>query len=319
MKSAVLALVMLSSVMLSSALLAPAPASAWVVDLPDSLSAGTGLVRLSDLSLTPVLPDAAGIVIADGGAPGETTMVTRQGVLRRLVVAGLAATVQMTGATRCVIRFGGGNLAPEALQAEAERVVNGLLPPTPAGAPAVWAAVTLPAGALSAAGSWSLESERREPLPAGRSQLRLVLRDGWQSRDLPVTVVVHAPGELAVARLGVQRDQPLDEGQFEWRWTDLSEIPGGMVVSRAQLQDASAARTMRAGDPLRSSDLKPTPVIRAGDSVELIVQRGSVAVSVRAMARQAGCLGQTIPVRNELTGRLVNARVAGPGVVEWRR
>ena len=107
MKSAVLALVMLSSVMLSSALLAPAPASAWVVDLPDSLSAGTGLVRLSDLSLTPVLPDAAGIVIADGGAPGETTMVTRQGVLRRLVVAGLAATVQMTGATRCVIRFGG--------------------------------------------------------------------------------------------------------------------------------------------------------------------------------------------------------------------
>lgn len=314
MKTAVLALLMLST-----ALLAPAPAPAWVVDLPDSLSAGTGLVRLRDLSLTPVLPEAADIVIADGGAPGETTLVTRQGVLRRLVVAGLAATVQLTGATRCVIRFGGGNLAPETLQVEAERVVARLLPAAPEGAPAVWASVTLPSGSLSAAGAWVLECERREPLPAGRSQLRLVLKDGWQSRDLPVTVVVHAPGELAVARLGVQRDQPLDEGQFEWRWTDLSEIPGGMVVSRAQLANASAARTMRAGDPLRTSDLKPTPVIRAGDPVELIVQRGSVAVSVRATARQAGCLGQTIPVRNELTGRLVNARVAGPGTVEWRR
>lgn len=306
-------------VMLAAALLAPAPASAWIVDLPDSLSGGSGLVRLADLSLTPVLPEAAGIVIAEGGAPGETTLVTRQGVLRRLVVAGLAANVQLTGATRCIIRFGGGNLDPDLLQAEAERVVNGLLPPTPAGAPAVWASVTLPSGSLAAAGAWSLESERREPLPAGRSQLRLVLRDGWQTRDLPVSVVVHAPGELAVARLGVSRDQPLDEGQFEWRWTDLSEVPGGMVVSRAQLANASAARTMRAGDPLRASDLKPTPVIRAGDSVELIVQRGSVAVSVRALARQAGCVGQTIPVRNEMTGRLVNARVAGPGVVEWRR
>lgn len=118
-------------VMLSAALLASAPASAWVVDLPDSLSAGTGLVRLSDLSLTQVLPDAAGIVIADGGAPGETTLVTRQGVLRRLVVAGLAANVQLTGAMRCVIRFGGGNLAPETLQAEAERVVARLLPAAP--------------------------------------------------------------------------------------------------------------------------------------------------------------------------------------------
>ena len=115
------------------------------------------------------------------------------------------------------------------------------------------------------------------------------------------------------------RDQPLDEGQFEWRWVDLSEIPGGMVACRDQLRGASAARTMRAGDPLRTSDLKPTPVIRAGDPVELIVQRGGVSVSVRAMARQAGCLGQTIPVRNEMTGRLVNARVAGPGLVEWRR
>ena len=314
MKSLVLAL----SIAFAASL-APAVAPAWVVDLPDSLSAGSGLVRLADVSLTPVLPDAAGIVIAEGGAPGETTMVTRQGVLRRLVVAGLASEVQLTGAPRCIIRFGCGNLDPSALQAEAERIVNGLLPPTPAGAPAVWATVTMPTGTLAAAGAWSLDCERREALPPGRSQLRLALHDGWQSRDIPVTVVVHAPGELAVARLGVDRDQPLDQGQFEWRWTDLSEIPGGMVTTREQLQGASAARTMRAGDPLRASDLKPTPMVRAGDPVELIVQRGNVAVSVRAMARQAGCLGQTIPVRNELTGRLVNARVAGPGVVEWRR
>ena len=41
--------------------------------------------------------------------------------------------------------------------------------------------------------------------------------------------------------------------------------------------------------------------------------------TVRALARQAGCLGQIIPVRNEMNGRLVNARVLGSGSVEWRR
>ncbi len=59
--------------------------------------------------------------------------------------------------------------------------------------------------------------------------------------------------------------------------------------------------------------------MRAGDAVEMTVIRGTVTVTVRATARQPGCLGQTIPVRNELNGRLVNARVAGPGLVEWRR
>ena len=82
---------------------------------------------------------------------------------------------------------------------------------------------------------------------------------------------------------------------------------------------ASPTRNLKAGDYLRQSDLKETPIILAGDSVELRVNRGQVVVSVRALARQNGCLGQTIPVRNELTGRLVNARVAGPGLVEWRR
>ncbi len=218
-----------------------------------------------------------------------------------------------------MIRFGGGKVDPEALRAEAERVVTALLPVSPEGAPAAWCEITMPTEALTVAGSWTLGCARREPLPPGRTQLRLQLQDGWQTRELPVSVVAHTYGEVAVARLPVERDRPLSDSLFEWRWTDLAGAPSGLVSSRAQLQGASATRSLGAGVTLRATDLKPTPVIRAGDLVELLVQRGSVAVSVRALARQAGCLGQTIPVRNELTGRLVNARVAGPGLVEWRR
>lgn len=305
--------------LLGLALLAPAPAGAWTVTLPDSLSVPAGVVRLGDLSLAPVPPEVAQMAVAEAGLAGETYIVTRQGVLRRLVAAGQAGAVQLTGAVRCVIRFGGGGIDPTALQAEAERVVGKLLPVAPPGAPATWCEVILPGGPMNAAGAWSLSASGRDPLPPGRSQVRLILEDGWHRREIPVSVVVHAHGEMAVARLGVQRDQPLSETQFEWRWHDLATAPGGLVSDRAQLEGASAARTMGAGEPLRTSDLKPTPVVHAGDSVELLVQRGGVSVSVRALARQAGCLGQTIPVRNELTGRLVNARVSGPGTVEWRR
>lgn len=300
-------------------LLLAGSASAWTVVLPDSLTAAGSVVRLGDLSLSPVPPEAAGVLMAEADRTGESTYVTRQGVLRRLVALGQADAVQLAGAERCVIRFGGAALDPAALQSEAERLAGTLLPAPRPGAPATWCEVILPAGAVAVRGAWSLACNRREPLPPGRSQLRLELLDGWQTRELPATVVVHTHGEVAVTRVGVACDEAVTEAQFEWRWTDLAEVPAGLVSDRASLSGHSAARDLRAGEPLRVADLKSTPLIRAGDNVELRVQRGGVAVSVRALARQAGCLGQTIPVRNELTGRLVNARVAGAGLVEWRR
>jgi flagella basal body P-ring formation protein FlgA len=300
-------------------LLAPLAAHAWTVSLPDSLTASGNVVRLAELSTVPVPAEMANLLVAEAGQAGETALVTRQGVLRRLVTNGQASAVRFTGATRCAIRFGGGKVDAELLRAEAERVVTALLPAAPEGAPAAWCEIALPTDAITVTGTWTLSCARRESLPPGRSQLRLQLQDGWQTRELPVSIVAHTHGEVAVARLTVERDRPLSEGLFDWRWVDLAEAPGGLVNNREQLQGASASRSLSAGDQLRSTDLKPTPVIRIGDMVELLVQRGCVAVSVRALARQAGCLGQTIPVRNELTGRLVNARVTGPGLVEWRR
>ena len=301
-------------------LLLPASvAGAWTIVLPDSATATGPVVRLGDIATGPLPAEAAAVLVAEAAPGADTALVTRQGVLRRLVAATLADGVQLAGAARCVVRFGGRPLEPEALQAAAEQVVAGLLPPAGPGAPATWCEVTLPGGAVAVKGAWSLACGRREPLPAGRSQVQLELADGWQTRAVPVTVIVHAQGEVAVTRAGITRGTALDEGLFDWRWRDLAELPPGLVTARAQLTGQGAARDLRAGEPLRAADLRPTPVVLAGDLVELLVQRGAVAVSVRALARQSGSLGQTIPVRNELTGRLVNARVAGPGRVEWRR
>lgn len=305
--------------LLLSLVLPATAARAWTVVLPDSVTVAASVVRLGDIAVGPLPAAAAAVLVAEAGPGASTALVTRQGVLRRLVALSLADEVRLAGAARCVVRFGGRSLDPAELQAEAERVLSTLLPEPAPGAPAAACDVTLPAGAVAVNGPWSLTCERGEPLPPGRSQVQLVLADGWQARLLPATVVVHAHGEVAVARAAIERGTALGDALFEWRWADLAMVPPGLVTARGELAGQSAARDLRAGEPLRAADLKPTPLVLAGDTVELQVRRGSVAVSVRALARQAGSLGQTIPVRNELTGRLVNARVAGPGLVEWRR
>ncbi|MBM4129404.1 flagellar basal body P-ring formation protein FlgA [bacterium] len=311
--------VRLRHALLLQLLLPAAAAQAWTVVLPDSATVAAAVVRLGDIVLEPVPAQAAALLVAEAGPGDATALVTRQGILRRLVTASLADGVRLSGATRCRIRFGGRPLDPAALQAEAERLVAALLPEARPGAPAPWSEVTLPAGPAAVNGDWRLDCSRREPLPPGRAQVQLQLVDQWQARALPAIVVVHAHGEVPTARAAIARGTPLVDGLFDWRWEDLAALPPGLVAGREQLAGQSASRNLRAGESPRAADLRPTPVVLAGDLVELLVQRGSVQASVRALARQSGSVGQTIPVRNELTGRLVNARVAGPGRVEWRR
>jgi flagella basal body P-ring formation protein FlgA len=112
---------------------------------------------------------------------------------------------------------------------------------------------------------------------------------------------------------------PLAVAQFAWEWRDLTTVAPGLAVGRAAVEGRSAGRAFVAGEPLRQADLRDTPLVRAGDTVDLAVQRGSVVVTVRATARQDGVLGQIVTVRNDINGKLATGRVSGPGLVEWRR
>ncbi len=291
----------------------------WRLDLADTAVVHGATATLKDVARGPVPAGAAALVLHAGGRPGTAVRLSRQGVLRRLVDAGLAGGVRLSGAQDCVVVYEGEDISSEALTAEMRRQVQALVPASEAGAPAPWFELELPALDLAARGDWSVSLETRGLLEPGRNLLRARVTDGHHRRTLPVTVILHQYGETAEFARDASRGDAVTEDHLRWTWTDLAGVDAGLAVGRASVQGRSAARSLRVGDPLRRADLKETPLVLAGDPVELRIVRGGVAVSVRAHARQDGCEGQTIPVRNELTGRLVNARVAAPGLVEWRR
>ena len=156
-------------------------------------------------------------------------------------------------------------------------------------------------------------------LEPGRNHRALVLRGAAGRVEIPVTIHVHHFREVGQARLKIQRGQNLHAGLFDWGWVDVGASRKVTdLFGREALQGSCSARSLQAGDYLRACDLKAIPLVRVGDRVELTLQRGTVSVSVPATARQEGPLGKVIPVRNELTNRLINARITGPGSVEWR-
>ncbi len=294
-------------------------AGTWNLVLPDTVFLDDDVATLGVVATGPVPAGARDLVIRAGLKPNSVVEVSRQDILRRLVTAGLARGVRMTGASHSQLIFQGRRLTDGDIQREVRRAIQPLVPPTHPDAPDTWFEVDLPEIELSAAGTWTVDSDRTDMLEPGRNLVRIRIVDGHREESFSAAVTLHQFGEIGLIQRNLARNQPLKESMFDWQWQDLSELDRGLAVHRSSVQGSSPTRNLKAGEYLRKADLEETPLILAGDSVELQVMRGQVAVAVRAVARQNGCLGQTIPVRSELTGRLVNARVAGPGLVEWRR
>lgn len=290
----------------------------WTLELPETVVVTDGLVTLGDVAAGPVPAQVRDLVVRAGLEPNTVVTVSRQDILRRLVTAGLARGVRISGADMSQVVFKGTPLEHADLYEKVNRVMQELVPPSQPGAPDSWFDLDLPEINLSTTGSWNAVLERTDLLTPGRNLVRVGIENGDHSESFQVAVDLHVFGEVGRLRTAVPKNKPLDEAMFDWEWRDLAKIDSGLAVDRGAIQGASTTRALQTGAFLRQADLRETPIIMAGDLVQLQVQRGQVFVTVKAFARQNGCLGQTIPVRSEMTGRLVNARVAGPGLVEWR-
>jgi flagella basal body P-ring formation protein FlgA len=307
----------------------PAPASAWTLRMREAVTLPAGEVRLADIlavasdtarTLGPdrgLPPAAAELVVAAGGRPGQVVAVDRQLVLRRLRQAGLAHDVRCAEPAICRITFVGRTLVPGELRAWLQEELKVWLPAPPPGAPATWLEIEVAATHAAFAEPHPVLEDPR-PLAAGRNLVPVVVQDGERRVRLTTLVTCHLHGEVARAIAPIPRSSELKPEQFAWEWRDLSSADRGLLVGRQTLAGLSARRDLAAGQWLREPDVKTTPLVRAGQPVELRLARGAVMISAPAVARQDGSLGQTITVRNELNGSLMTGRVCGPGAVELR-
>ena len=71
------------------------------------------------------------------------------------------------------------------------------------------------------------------------------------------------------------------------------------------------AQTVSASRPLTRRDVIERPLIRKGQVVEVVAQRGQLAISMKALALQSGAGGELIKLRNiesrkEFSGQILN-------------
>ncbi|MBS1856935.1 MAG: flagellar basal body P-ring formation protein FlgA, partial [Acidobacteria bacterium] len=87
----------------------------------------------------------------------------------------------------------------------------------------------------------------------------------------------------------------------------------GRMASVDQVVGMIPRRLLPAGSELRRADLIGPKDISAGDSVEVEVRAGNTRLAFTGTAVTAGCVGDSISVRNPGTKKLFQAHVTGKG------
>ena len=93
----------------------------------------------------------------------------------------------------------------------------------------------------------------------------------------------------------------------------FGDLPSDIVLSYSGINQMEALRTLRAGQLIRASDLRPTAMIRKGDNVTLNVGKNALTVSIPLIALEDGMLNEQITLLNPSSNKKVRARVSGPG------
>jgi len=257
--------------------------------------------------------------VVPGGRPGFAADVTRKTILRRLVMAGLAQGVSMRGATSCHIQVNGESVRSTELTDRIRTLMTPHIPADLDGAPAAWFELTAPDVRFATDGQWSVTWPEPRELAPGRQLVTLQLNAVHATQRISASLTLHTYQKTPQPVAPLTRGQTVVAQHLGWVWTDLAKADSDVITDGRALNGMMLARDVGPGQPLRQRDLEPRPMVRRGETVDLLVQRGSVSAVLRAECRQDGRQGQMVSVMNTLTKRPVLACVSAPGVVTLGR
>ena len=151
---------------------------------------------------------------------------------------------------------------------------------------------------------------------------RVSLRFAVQEADGQVLRRVAGTAKLTLWISAPAAARPLNKGE-----TLTPDAVTFMRMNAAQMKDVpwdgqggpwQVLRAIGTGEPILQSDLGNKQMVRKGNILTLVYERGNLRMVIQAEALADGQPGETIPVRNLQTKKQVYATVRDGGVVEIR-
>lgn len=153
-------------------------------------------------------------------------------------------------------------------------------------------------GYLSGEVTWEREGENR----TSSVQFHIAL-----TADVPV----------AIQRIGM--GETLENGQFEMRRRDITNLRELPVWEPGTLQGKQASRMISEGDVILRTDISRPASVEPGDPVSMHYRGEGMAITIATTAREAKAPGEQIRLFSRETGKTYIAILINANEAEWER
>lgn len=136
---------------------------------------------------------------------------------------------------------------------------------------------------------------------------------GW-SAVVIVKPDINVP--VVTARRGIERGDTLTAANIAVEKVNISTTRGNYVLHPDEVIGLTVRRRIRAQQPVALSQLELPLLVSRGQRVTMIAEQDGVQAQTVGEAMKKGRKGEIIKVKNESSGRVVSAVVAGAGVVK---
>lgn len=154
--------------------------------------------------------------------------------------------------------------------------------------------------------------ERPAPASVMMVPVQCPQHGGWIVR---VRLHLQVFRSLLVTVRPLQRGDGIHRSDVRSEERDVTRLAYGYIDNLDQVTGRTLARPLAAASVLTPAALGGRRMVRAGDRVQLVAQLGGIEVRASGTALGGGDNGARLRVRNDSSGRIVDAMVRAPGVV----
>jgi len=123
--------------------------------------------------------------------------------------------------------------------------------------------------------------------------------------------------QVLVATMPLQRGLVLTAAHVRLAEMDAQGLPATVLEQMSQVKYVEMVRDVRPDTPLRSQDIRPTVLVKRGQTVLMSIgQAQGFQISARVEAQQDGRYGEQIKLKNSESGRIITGMVKGPNLVQ---
>lgn len=132
---------------------------------------------------------------------------------------------------------------------------------------------------------------------------------------LRVAGYVHDLVEVPVLNRRVRAGEIIREDDLTTHVLRARHLGRNAVTSAAPIVGKSARRVLQEGKPLSHTDVREPQMVRRGGMVIMTYSSANMTVTAHGTARENGTTGDTVRVRNNNSGKIIEAVVTGPDSV----